>query len=526
MWLINAHTHALEEFLSGDTTPPYAILSHMWSRPANAEVSFTEMRHDLPSAQLKPCFAKISKSCDISKSHLLDYVWIDTCCIDKRSSSDLSEAINSMYNYYRDSAVCLVYLSDVDAGGGDNNVTRAEILERVSRSRWFLRGWTLQELLAPRTRHFYDQSWNFIPSGDDLLETLARAGNLSVEILKNQGQISKISVGERMAMASRRQTTRAEDMAYCLMGIFNVNMPVLYGEGGKSAFRRLQLEIMSKSFDQTLFAWRADIPDSGLLASSPSDFINTPRLRRWLPDYLEPFTMTNIGLSMSCYLLDAPEPDHRATTMTRPELRHGRRALMPLQCDLSSDQSTNVLCLYLQSIPEARFFVDGRKRFAFRRVHCSMWKLVPGSMLQSVESRSLLVLEDDQFELIANSRAIRPSLQLVPFSSHVSEEVVGSDSKNKATVESPQETFQIGQLALDLAVQTKEQTQDTSEDDKRTMEVISSYRLVRERVQDKLRSLFGLEDINVELASDGTYVCYLPRPLNKEERRMLMKLRQ
>ncbi|CAG9936164.1 unnamed protein product [Clonostachys rosea f. rosea IK726] len=508
MWLINVHTYALEEFLSGDATPPYAILSHMWSRPANAEVTFTEMRQDLPSAQLKPCFAKISKSCEISKSHMLDYVWIDTCCIDKRSSADLSEAINSMYNYYRDSVECLVYLSDVEAGGGDNNVTRTESLERLSRSRWFLRGWTLQELLAPRTRYFYDQSWNFIPSGDDLLETLARAGNLSVEILKDQGQVSKISIGERMAMASRRLTTRAEDMAYCLMGIFNVNIPVLYGEGGKSAFRRLQLEIMSKSFDQTLFAWRADLPESGLLASSPSDFINTPRLRRWLPDYLEPFTMTNIGLSMSCYLLDAPEPEHRAKTITRPELRHGRRALMPLQCDLLSDQSTNVLCLYLQSIPEARFFVDGRKRFAFRRVHCSMWKLVPGSMLQSVESRSLLVLEDDQFELIANSRAIRPSMQFVPFNFHASEEAGGRGSNNRATVEPPQETFQISQLALDLAVQTKIGTWNTSKDDKKTMEIISSYRLIRERVQDRLRSMFGSEDIKVE------------------EHRMLMEMRE
>jgi hypothetical protein len=102
-------------------------------------------------------------------------------------------------------------------------------------------------------------------------------------------------------------------MAYCLMGLFDVHMPIIYGEGGRKAFRRLQMEIMQTSFDQSLFAWRGQYQNSGLLAREPSDFRGTPQLSLWGPRYLSPFTMTNVGLSVQ--LLDVtPKDEDKATS--------------------------------------------------------------------------------------------------------------------------------------------------------------------------------------------------------------------
>lgn len=334
MWLINVHSYALEEFLGEGETPPYAIISHVWSRPASAEVTFREMREDLASAQSKPCFMKIFHSCVIAKSHDLSWVWIDTCCIDKTSSAHLSEAINSMYRYYRDSAECLVYLADVSFH--QPRVPRAKKLEAVGQSRWFSRGWTLQELIAPKKRYFYDENWEIIPGGSDLLQILAKAGNLPVKILEDRDQLSDISVANRMAMASKRTTTRGEDMAYCLFGIFDVNLPILYGEGAKKAFRRLQLEIMTTSpFDHSIFSWRADRSDSGLLASSPSDFANTPSIQHLVSYLSVPFSMTNLGLSISCTLTDMQEGERVAPSRSAGSIHH---VLAPLQCDIVDDE--------------------------------------------------------------------------------------------------------------------------------------------------------------------------------------------
>ncbi|CAH0023017.1 unnamed protein product [Clonostachys rhizophaga] len=394
MWLINVHSYALEEFLGEGETPPYAILSHMWSRPASAEVTFREMREDLASAQSKPCFMKIFHSCVIAKSHDLSWVWIDTCCIDKTSRADLSEAINSMYRYYRDSAECLVYLADVSFH--QPGVPRAKKLEAVGQSRWFSRGWTLQELIAPKKRRFYDNNWEVIPGGADLLQTLAQVGNLPVTILESRDQLLNISVANRMAMASKRTTTRGEDMAYCLFGIFDVNLPILYGEGAKKAFHRLQLEIMATdAFDQSIFAWCADRSDSGLLASSPSEFENTPSIRHLVPS--AHFSMTDLGLSISCALAYMQEGERVAPTRSAGSFHH---VLAPLQCDIVDDESY-YLCLYLEYVTICRFIVNDKWLPAYRRVKCSEWKLIPRQTIeQHAVLKTIVVLEDEQFRLL------------------------------------------------------------------------------------------------------------------------------
>ncbi|CAH0054339.1 unnamed protein product [Clonostachys solani] len=372
--------------------------AHMWSRPASAEVTFREMREDLASAQSKMCFTKIFNSCVIAKSHDLSWVWIDTCCIDKTSSADLSEAINSMYRYYRDSAECLVYLSDFSYY--QPGASRAKKLEAIGQSRWFSRGWTLQELIAPKKRHFYDDNWEVIPGGADLLQTLAQAGNLPVTILEDRNQLPNISIADRMVMASKRTTTRGEDMAYCLFGIFDVNLPILYGEGAKKAFRRLQLEIMATSpFDQSIFAWRADRPDSGLLASSPSDFADTPSIMHWVSKSFIPFSMTNVGLSISCTLADVPEEEDTSPSAPSRKIDY---VLAPLQCDLADDVSSSV-CLYLKYDPECHFRVNDKWLPAHRRVKCSEWKLLPHKAIFHANLKPIVVLEDEQFRLVSLS---------------------------------------------------------------------------------------------------------------------------
>ncbi|VUC26221.1 unnamed protein product [Clonostachys rosea] len=406
MWLINVHSYALEEFLGEGETPPYAILSHTWSRPASAEVTFREMRGDLAFAQSKPCFMKIYNSCVIAKSHDLSWVWVDTCCIDKTSSADLSEAINSMYRYYRDSAECLVYLADVSYH--QPGASRAKKLEAIGQSRWFSRGWTLQELIAPQERHFFDVNWDEIPWGADLLRTLSRAGNVAVDVLEHRHNLPNISVAERMTMASKRSTTRGEDMAYCLFGIFDVNLPILYGEGAKKAFRRLQLEIMAASpLDQSIFAWRgADRSNSGLLANSPSDFASTPSI--YFPRYgrLVPFSMTNMGLSITCTLVDVPE--EKDITPSRPNKKI-RRVLAPLQCHPGANESSS-FCLYLESMAELRFHINDKWLPAYRRVRCSEWKLVPRETIAHAKSETIIISEDKQLEALLSRLSMSSQL--------------------------------------------------------------------------------------------------------------------
>ena len=177
----------------------------------------------------------------------LEWIWIDTCCIDKRSRAELSEAINSMFKWYQRSEECYVFLPDVYDGEGHRT------WYQLDRSVWFTRGWTLQELLAPLRVEFFDARFRSIGSRWDIRKSIEEITGIDEDFLKFPDHLPRASVAERMKWASHRQTTRAEDAAYSLLGIFDVNMPLLYGEG-KKAFKRLQAEIIRKSADESIFA--------------------------------------------------------------------------------------------------------------------------------------------------------------------------------------------------------------------------------------------------------------------------------
>jgi len=297
MRLLNAETLGLKEFppaASGRVTTGYAILSHTWG---DEEVTFPDVasypgRRDMENLK---GFAKLAGFCRKAREDGYEWVWIDTCCIDKSSSAELSEAINSMYKWYQEASVCYVYMADVGPcqlqravsvhsslhsppGWAADMISTAQELDlgEFKRSRWFTRGWTLQELIAPSLMEFYARDWSIIGTKRDLLPALHAATGISEAILRGTS-LSTCSVGERMSWAAKRETTRIEDRAYSLLGIFNISLPLLYGEGER-AFVRLQEEILRQLEDYTILPWStrhvsSNFPDwTGCLAASPNHF--------------------------------------------------------------------------------------------------------------------------------------------------------------------------------------------------------------------------------------------------------------
>lgn len=246
----------------------------------------------------KTGYLKITASCKQAERDGWEYVWIDTCCIDKTSSAELSEAINSMFRWYQRAQICYAYMVDVDIHPSLPEVEDPNQLKSFRRSRWFTRGWTLQELLAPGNVIFFDREWRTIGNKSDLRRDVSSATSIQSRYIVFP---KEASVAAKMSWASKRSTTRAEDWAYCLLGLFDVNMPLLYGEGHE-AFIRLQHEIFRVNPDESLFAWRVYMGPSkpGMFALTPEGFadsgniVPSPRRSR---ENVEPMSVTNRGLA-------------------------------------------------------------------------------------------------------------------------------------------------------------------------------------------------------------------------------------
>ncbi|KAH9908998.1 heterokaryon incompatibility protein-domain-containing protein [Xylariomycetidae sp. FL2044] len=306
MRLLHVASRKIKYFLSEDEIEKYAILSHTWGPD---EVTFQDWQQ-LSSEELvrKQGYLKIEYCCKQAVQDGYEWVWVDTCCIDKTSSAELSEAINSMFRWYQRAAICYAHLSDTSSNEGEDQPSPDQeegvptLRDKLSESRWITRGWTLQELLAPSNVIFYSHDWKFLGTKTDSVDVLSSITGIDEAYLKGR-PLELASAAKKMSWASRRETSRTEDIAYSLLGIFDINMPLLYGEG-KKAFRRLQEEIMkAEPEDFTLFAWGRIVPTlasiptmimddkkasetgkilddpvgttlplSGLLASSPRDF--------------------------------------------------------------------------------------------------------------------------------------------------------------------------------------------------------------------------------------------------------------
>ncbi|KAF8219215.1 hypothetical protein L208DRAFT_1227448, partial [Tricholoma matsutake] len=237
----------------------YAIFSHRWS--VQGELTFqdlsklesiNEICDCLPQGHCATDLVKLVKFCEAALGYQCDYVWLDTGCINKQSSAKLEESIRSMFSWYQNSKICIVHLS------------HTSVPYTMEQDPWFTRGWTLQELLAPNAIKFFFQSWRpLTPKCNDKIPD-AKLGIRLWKVISKITQIPEdqllnfepgtINVRERMVWASKRKTTRTEDVAYYLIGIFNIPLSITYGEGQR-AFYRLQVEIMQCSHDRGLFAW-------------------------------------------------------------------------------------------------------------------------------------------------------------------------------------------------------------------------------------------------------------------------------
>lgn len=330
MRLLNVYTLELEEFIENDI-PEYCILSHRWTSEELSYKEFIKRRktstpdfQKTMKASLKKMvsektgYQKISDFCYFVKglhSHDIGWVWIDTICIDKRSSSELSEAINSMFAWYQNAKLCVAYLNDVFNG--------PDWKDQFERSEWFTRGWTLQELIAPKSGVlFCDARWRILgqtlesrmaercvhaeygPCLNDIVSRLTSVDHLSLVGFLHNGAGGRLPLATRMSWISKRKTTRTEDIAYCLLGIFEVNMPLIYGEREK-AFLRLQEEIIKRSTDQSIFLWLPPRDDVwyGMLAPEPTCFSHCLNLDiDCSPGRSEPYAVTNKGLELSIAL--------------------------------------------------------------------------------------------------------------------------------------------------------------------------------------------------------------------------------
>ena len=302
-----------------DETTNYAILSHRWIDPT--EVDYEEMvdlakmdRQEQDEIRGRLGYKKIVDTCKRAKKDGYEWVWVDTCCIDKRSSAELSEAINSMYRWYANAKICYAYLHDVDGSfpaEGDNG----RYPESNGWPKWFSRGWTLQEMIAPRNLQFFNKNWQPIGDKKALAEDLQQITKVPQHILTGGLEGNRPCVAQIISWAAYRTTTRVEDRAYSLMGLLDVNMPMLYGEG-KKAFQRLQLEIIRSSNDRSIFAWESlssGVRIGSILADDPSDFetccdmelIDHDKLIKQLPelsstntDHFDVFPITNRGIQI------------------------------------------------------------------------------------------------------------------------------------------------------------------------------------------------------------------------------------
>ena len=317
--------------LRDDEVTEYAILSHRWGEKEVGYDDIVELakmdKEKRDEIRQRDGYRKILDSCKQAEKDGFKWLWVDTCCIDKRSSAELSEAINSMYRWYENAQVCYAYLHDVL----DSSFPDYDGIDVNGWPEWFSRGWTLQEMIAPSSVQFFNKEWQAIGDKRTLAPILENITRVPKHILMDGLYRDRPCVAQIMSWAANRTTTRVEDRAYSLMGLLGVNMPMLYGEG-KKAFHRLQLEIIRTSNDQSIFAWGwneqvrtgnilADDPSvfrccSGMELMDPDKFIEY--LAKEMPeeefpssadDRLGTFPVTNRGIQIWLFLRPVPGAD-------------------------------------------------------------------------------------------------------------------------------------------------------------------------------------------------------------------------
>ncbi len=365
MRLLNTGKLEIKQF--GDNeVQSYAILSHTWG---NEEVTFQDMVGGHSTG--KEGYEKVKNSCSVAAADGFEYVWIDTCCIDKESSGELSEAINSMYRWYQQADVCYAYLADVPS---DTVNAGSEFIE----SKWFRRGWTLQELIAPSKVIFLDKEWQKIGTKSSLQDDLSRITHIPVNVLLGDDNLESVSVAQRMSWAVKRETRKIEDRAYSLMGIFGINMPLFYGEG-KRAFVRLQEEIMKVSDDHSIFAWKSkEENQGGLLATSPDAFEESANIVPFNPFIPSdsPLAVSNKGIHLALRFIGVGHRGLGLAILHCAEIGKKDQLIAIYLRDLFLTME------YFERVQSGKFEILNLKDFKpwqypMRRIYVQQWRLAP-----------------------------------------------------------------------------------------------------------------------------------------------------
>jgi hypothetical protein len=233
----------LKNFLD-DQVPPYAILSHTWLRLED-EPTYKDVMNG--TAKKKLGYEKIQFCGEQARQDGLEYFWVDTCCINKANYAELQYALNSMFRWYRNAHRCYVYLSDVpESRSGVNNELSLQSWDSdFWKSRWFSRGWTLQELLAPRSVHFFSREHKLLGNKDSLKQQIKEITGIPLAALQG-ARLSQFTVNERRSWMDCRQTTRKVDKVYSLLGILDLKIPLYEDNEAAKAMEQLDEEIKKR----------------------------------------------------------------------------------------------------------------------------------------------------------------------------------------------------------------------------------------------------------------------------------------
>ncbi|RBQ67928.1 hypothetical protein FVER14953_21114 [Fusarium verticillioides] len=273
-------------------------------------------------------WSKLKDYCDRASKDGWEWAWMDTCCIDKTNPADTQEAINAMFRWYQNAGVCYAHLSDVDAATTSQILSftedtsldssmdslRTAAKNKFIGAKWFTRGWTLQELLAPHYLIFVDREWRHMGTRESWALEIEKASNIEARHLNafNPTDFASCSTAMRFSWASGRETTVEEDESYSLLGLFGISLPLIYGEGGRQAFNRLQRQLIHVYHDDSVFAWKSSQPNPkpgvGILARSVKDFRHASKVIAG--QYGNAYSMTNRGLEItSKYWRQKSNPD-------------------------------------------------------------------------------------------------------------------------------------------------------------------------------------------------------------------------
>lgn len=412
----------------------YAILSHRWARSEDDgkvhEVTYEQLTEEnLTEEQLHAeqldveqldaehsdpeqprrgqrrensyGWRKIFDACRIARERGIDYIWIDTCCIDKRSSAELTESLNSMYAWYGAAEECYAFLDGVPYSGPSQtpNDLSDDDSEKFRKSEWFLRGWTLQELLAPKTVRFYgktNDTRGFIGTRYGLANHIKESTHIGRDYLRDKDDplrlpVHSASVAQRMSWASKRDTLIPEDKTYSLLGIFGVNMPLLYGEGGEAAFKRLQLEIIARTTDDSIFAWgfgetgKTPSQGQGMLATKAASFENSGDITN---DPQVDQATTQADLNAVVHVSMTPIRDQVLSYFIGPR-RHNKDAIR-LKCTRKPGKVSYTIWLSIKRDKDNKYYrtaITSYRVSGLRRIPVALQRFVTTPKQVSVSSR-------------------------------------------------------------------------------------------------------------------------------------------